>query len=274
MIATIRPIGGAGIALLLFVCVSASAAYAGESISAERAREIALAQTRGGEVVELDRHYGGDGIYYYRLEIVGDNGAYHVEIDAADGALIQFIRKGGHKGGKMQKRVPDAPSAEAPGKNLTLEQATALALEHTNGGTVIDVDIDVKRGGRTVYEFEILANDAKYEIEIDGASGRIIDFERNGRRYRPITPEEILAADGPDAPPQNAPSAATPSPRLDAATAQALAQTRVGGGVVADYELETDDGRYVHEVVIVADGKRYRLEIDDATGGIRELSVR
>ncbi len=104
-----------------------SAVYAGESgITPERAREIALAQTGAGDVMELDRHQGGGGREYFRLEILTNDGAYHVEIDANSGRLLQLIRK--HDGGRREvEQLPSSPPAA--GSELDYTQALELALQ-------------------------------------------------------------------------------------------------------------------------------------------------
>lgn len=151
----------------------------------------------------------------------------------------------------------------------------ALALQHTNGGTVVESDIDVKRSGRIIYEFEIINAGVKYEIEIDGDTGTILDFERNGKHiYIPVQPAAAPAAGVAASPAESAPRAQSGGTKIAAETAQSMAREKIGGGMVSEYKLETSGGRYFHEIVIVLGNKRHRLEIDDESGAIRELSVR
>lgn len=255
-------------AALLFstiVCVSAVAAESGP-ITVERAREIALAQTGGGEVMELDKHYRGNGIHFYRLEIVSDDGAYHVEIDASNGKLLQFIRKHGYnKHGYKRNRQAVADAA------ISFEQALAAALERTGGGTVVESETDVKRDGRIIYEFEIVNNGVKFELDIDGSSGEIVKFKQKGRPLYPIpTP-----APGAEAPvvQSSVQTVGLPQPRLDAAAAQAIAREKIGGGTVTEYKLDLDDGQLVHEMKLVNGNTRYEVEIEDASGAILEFSA-
>lgn len=284
--ANVCRMGGLFFALALSAVVwgGAIAGEAAGGITAERAKEIALAQTGGGEVIVVDRHYRGDG-YYFRVVVLGDDGAFQIMVDADDGKLMQFIRKHGYKGDKKYKRyLPPQSGVVTDGNPITMEQALAIALEQTGGGTVIDSDVDVKRNGRVRYEFEIVSDGAKYEIEIDGATGAIIEFERNGRHYyvpdRFVTsapdfaPKALVVVPDPEAGGAPSGDASTAGAKIGAEAAQALAKGTVGGGMVTEYKLETSGGRFVHEIVVVFNNQRYRLEIDDDSGAVRELSVR
>lgn len=266
------------VAMSAVLCCGAVAA--GEGISAEQAKEIALAQTGGGEVVEMERRFGGGGVNYYRIMVFADDGPYHVEVDADTGKLLQFIRKHGYKGYKRRGDYIATPPAAgvAGGAAITREQAMAIALGQTNGGTVVDSDVDVKKRGRIVYEFEIIKDGVKYEIEIDD-TGAIVDFERKGRRRYLVAQPVVVSESGTAVAPSVAAGETGGSPvasaaRIAAEAAQAMAREKVGGGVVTEYKLETSGGRFFHEVVVVRDALRHRMEIDDASGVVRELSVR
>lgn len=267
------------VALILTACLGGGTALSGETagpISIEQAKSIALQQTGGGEVVEVDRHYRGNGVHYYRIVVLGQDGPYQLEIDANNGNLIQFIRKHGYKGYRNPVYVAPAPSA---GAGLTQEQAMALALKQTGGGTVVEIDVDVKKHGRIIYEFEIINNGAKYEVEIDASTGTILEFERNGKHYyvpvQPVSVPESSVISPPPATDVSAAAAPVPAQaKMSAEAAQTLAMEKVGGGAVTEYKLETSNGRFFHEVAVVKDNRRHRMEIDDDSGTIRELSVR
>lgn len=268
------------VALMLGVCGGfGGAADGGGAISVEQAKSIALAQTGGGQIMDIGGHYRGHGMYIYRLEIVGDSGAYHVEIDANTGAIFKFIQKHGYKGWKGPHPVP----SPATGGGLGVEQAQALALAQTGGGYISETDIDVKKNGRIIYEFEIINQGVKYEIEIDGLTGAILEFERDSKRYRhyPMPVPQPGVASTPASVPTPAPAAApgtaplpAPGAKIDAARAMALAVEKAGGGTMTGYSLETSGGRLVHDIILVKDNKRHAMEVDDENGTVRELSVR
>lgn len=62
---------------------------AGNMISAEQAAEIALKESGGGAVVELDMD-SDDGVQHYDVEIVDGNKEFELEINAADGKVLKF----------------------------------------------------------------------------------------------------------------------------------------------------------------------------------------
>lgn len=246
---------------ILFSCGVAKGAERG-LITPERAMEIALAHTGGGQVLELDRHYGSGGLGYYRVEVIGNEGRYQVEIGAADGGILKFIKKNGkmRPGAVPVPIAPVGPVVPAPsvpigGAPLTREQALDMAMQQTGGGVLIESEIDHKRGGRIVYEFAIYNNGTEYEVEID-SFGNMLEFKRKDSR-------RSLAG-----------AAAAFQPRLDATSAQSLAKGQIGGGDVTEYKLDTDKGRLVHEITLVKDGRRYEFDINDADGMVLEMSVK
>lgn len=262
--------GSVLIAFSLSAGVLAGGGAAAGEVTPERATEIALEQTGGGEVMNMGRHSRGGGVHYYRFEILSPIGAFHVEIDSTDGSLIQFIKKYGGKGYKGYY-VPSAPAASTPGNGngtvITQDQALAIAMQITGGGTVVDRDVDVKKWGRVVYEYEIVNDGIKHEIEID-SFGNVIDYEqKRSRRYFIPTPVPDPAA-------SSAPSAGTaaaPRTKLDLVAIQALAKEQVGGGTVTEYKYDAKKTPPSHEITIVRENRRYELEMDE-DGNVQKLS--
>lgn len=105
-------------------------------------------------------------------------------------------------------------------------------------GRVVDVELERMRGGRYVYEIEILTADrGKLEVRVDGASG------------------ELLERDGAAA------SAHRPLPGL-----LREAQSRFGGRVI---DVELEHGLYQVELMR-PDGRRAHLAMDPVTGAMDE----
>lgn len=246
---------------LVAVIACAAVSFAAETgpITPERAQEIALAQTGGGQIALLVRSGGGPN-QFYKVEVINNNTRYHLQIDAFNGGMRKFVQKSMGRGGPIAV-IPPA-NATAPGivppagtsgaAPLTREQALAIAQQMTGGGAVLESKMKTKNYGQTVYEFEIVNNGTKYEIDIDGF-GNVLEFEQKGGYA-------ILPGS----------SAGTQS-RLDMAAAVEIAKRQTNGGAVTDYELDTDDGRLVHEVSLADGARRYEVEIDDATGEIVKL---
>lgn len=160
--------------VLIAFCVSATAVSAvADSITTDRAKEIALSQTGGGNVVDMKRKY--DGHSYYWVQVVR-NGEYHtVEIDTTSGNILKYANKS-RDSSKNDVLLPSFPTGAV---GLTHDQALEQALKMTNGGTVLESKLHGKKKGRLVYEFEIVNRGTEYEIEIDAVTGNILEFERH-----------------------------------------------------------------------------------------------
>ncbi len=233
-------------------CITVSSAIAADAdITPDRARELALSQVDGGRVLEQQLHRGGQFGPYYRFEVEGSDGFYHMEVDAQSGRLIQLARKHGPRRGSASA-PGTSTAAEGQPFPITFDRATEIALERSGGGVVVESEVDRKRNGRMVYEFEIYNNGTRYEMDVDSATGDIIEFEqsssRRGRAYDQST-------------------------RLSTAEAERIAMDRVGGNaMVVKYKLDRDDGRIIHEIDLRGNGRRYEVEIEDVSGGIIEYS--
>ena len=162
------------LALIAFCAVATPVSARADTITTDRAKEIALGQTGGGNVVDMSRKYGGHG-YYYWVQIV-KGGEYHtVEIDVNSGDVLKYVNKSRDKS-KVDVVIPPPPVGTV---GLTHDQALEQALKMTNGGTVLESKLHGKKKGRLIYEFEIVNSGTKYEIEIDAATGNVLDFERH-----------------------------------------------------------------------------------------------
>ncbi|MCD8141230.1 MAG: PepSY domain-containing protein [Planctomycetaceae bacterium] len=143
-------------------------------------------------------------------------------------------------------------AGESRGTLLSYDQALEIAMNLLGGhGTVTESDIDHKRSGRVIYEFDIESDNYEYEVEIDGYTGDVLQYKQ----------ERIKAGRG-----------RTAGLRLDAKTVQDMAREQAGGGTVVKYEVDRDDGRIIHEITIVDGQTRHKMEIDDATGDVVEYS--
>ncbi len=69
------------------------AAASDTPVSYEQAREIALARTGGGDVVQIEKDYKRSGRVIYDIEVHGVDAEYELEIDANTGAIVEFKRE-------------------------------------------------------------------------------------------------------------------------------------------------------------------------------------
>jgi uncharacterized membrane protein YkoI len=114
-----------------------------------RASEAALAHTGGGEVIETETEDDG-------------NVAYSVEVRLADGTVTEVELD---EAFQVVGTEPDDDDADdGPLTGETLEQASAAALAHTGGGTVVDSEAET--GGNIAYSVEVRLDDGS-EVEVD-----------------------------------------------------------------------------------------------------------
>ncbi len=149
-------------------------------ISEERAKEIALEHAGLEEedvsFVKSELDYD-DGIALYEVEFYGkDYREYDYEISAGTGEIIGLDWDAENYDRK--NRQPEGTGQSAG--SLTMEEAKEKALQ-TAGVTAdqasrmkIEQDWD---DGRMVYEGEFVSGSMEYEFEIDGETGRILDWD-------------------------------------------------------------------------------------------------
>ena len=128
--------------------------HAGESRNNVKVKEI-----------DLDRD---DGRLVYEIEFYSSNKEYDYEIDAHTGKILEM---------DFDIEGFDIPKSNG---DIGMTKAKEIALSKVPGAnhnhfTDIEKDYD---DGRIEYEFEIIYNGYEYDIEIDGASGKITDFEK------------------------------------------------------------------------------------------------
>ncbi len=155
---------------------------------------------------------------------------------------------------KSVEQAQTTPEANADAEAIDKAKAQEIALAHagvkaadaTITKTMIDYD-----DGRQVYEIEWYADGAKYDYEIDAATGEVIksDYE-----------SKTLVGSG---------NSAT----LSETDAKKTAIARVSGATESDiyeWKLDYDDGHPEYEGTIIYGGSEYEFTIDAATGAITE----
>lgn len=142
------------------------------------------------------------------------------------------------------------PSVPAAG-DVGLEAAKSAALKHAGLSTAVftkaERDYD---DGRLEYELEFHTDSAAYEVTVDAATGRVLDYEKENLRG---------GTGGTDIGAQ-------------AAKAAALKHAGLSEGQVRELQVEWDNehGRAVYEVEFKSGGMEYEYVIDAATGSVLE----
>ena len=136
---------------------------------------------------------------------------------------------------------------------ISLDEAQEIALNAIDGKvTKAKKEHD---DGIDYYDFEIISDNQKYEIEVDAKSGKIIKNERDDD-YIPNSSESS----------QNNVSQTTTITNEDA---QRIAMERIGNnGYLVKCELDFDDGRQKYEIEIKNGNIEYEIAIDATTGEI------
>ncbi|MBS6115168.1 PepSY domain-containing protein [Thomasclavelia spiroformis] len=144
-------------------------------------------------------------------------------------------------------------------KAITLDEAQKIALGEVDGKVIRAVEeID---DGRSYYDFDIIANNQKHEIEVDASSGKIIKNEID-KDYIPSTTDQNNQT-------TNNQTTNNQTTTISNEEAQKIAMERVGNnGYLVKCELDIDDGRQVYEIEIRNGRIEYNIDIDAISGEI------
>ena len=149
----------------------------------------------------------------------------------------------------VQPSTPVNPSGD-----IGMEAAKSAALKHTGLSTAVftkaERDYD---DGRWEYELEFHTDSAAYEVTVDAATGRVLDYEKEN--LRGSTGSTDIGA--------------------QAAKAAALKHAGLSESQVRELQAEWDNenGRAVYEVEFKSGGMEYDYVIDAATGAVLDHEV-
>lgn len=216
--------------LLLTFCTAlsviyCSTAFAAQEITAEKAKEIALAKTGGGTVTECKPDYD-DGRKFYEIEIINAGTKYEMDV-AADNSQIYDYEQETYAGYSGTEEI-------------TAEAAQRIALEKTKGGEVISCKLDFEDGVK-IYEVDIVHEDIRYEVDISVTDSTILKFE-----------QETMASYN---------TSVSGNTEISADRAKEIALAKTGGGTVTKCKLEYEHGRKVYEIKIVSQNTSYELDV-------------
>lgn len=152
-------------------------------------------------------------------------------------------------------------------------------------GTITEMELE-KENNRAVYEIEIENDGMEYDLKVDGNSGEIIKIKekkitaQKENETKTTDNDKAVKEDTKDAQKQTTQEKKQSSKKeknnknlaIDATEAIAIAQKEYSG-TVTDLELEEEDGRYIYEIEIKANGEEAELEIDAMTGEIIVIEI-
>lgn len=144
--------------------------------------------------------------------------------------------------------------SNASTKTITLDEAQEIALAEVDGK--VTRAVEETDDGRSYYEFDIIANDQKHELEVDASSGKITKNEID-EDYVPSTTDT------------NNQTTNNQTTIISNEEAQKIAMNRVGNnGYLVKCELDSDDNRQVYEIEIKNGTIEYNIDVDAVSGEI------
>lgn len=259
------------LAAALAGCGNTPAADQTAKISMEQAQEAALeaanidaadAEVSSATLSEVA------GVTCYKVEFTSGDHAYNYSINAETGEVLEasYRDKNAAPTDSTQLDTPasgatSTPAQTAPSTNTNTStgavdkaKAQEIALAHAGikaaDATITKSKLDYD-DGRQIYEIEWYANGAKYDYEVDAATGEIVNSGYEA---------QTVVGTG---------SSAT----VSEATAKQTALARVSGATEKDiyeWKLDYDDGRPEYEGKIIYGGTEYEFTIDATSGTVTE----
>lgn len=175
---------------------------------------------------------------HYEVEFqVSGKGELEYKVEAYTGQVLTGQAN-------VQPSTPVNPSGD-----IGMEAAKSAALKHAGLSTAVftkaERDYD---DGRLEYELEFHTDSAAYEVTVDAATGRVLDYEKENLRGG--TGSTDIGA--------------------QAAKAAALKHAGLSESQVRELQVEWDSehGRAVYEVEFKSGGMEYDYVIDAATGAV------
>ncbi|MFQ8706127.1 MAG: PepSY domain-containing protein [Thomasclavelia sp.] len=141
---------------------------------------------------------------------------------------------------------------------LTLEEAQEIALKEV-AGKVLKAKED-RDDGVSYYDFTIITDTEKYEVEIDANSGKVLKTEKDDD-YIGTNSNSVDGTVTPNEPTNTS---------ITIEQAQQIALERVGEGYLTKSELDYDDDNGIkkYEIEIKNGNKEYEIEVNADTGEI------
>ena len=215
------------------------------------------------------------GVTCYKVEFTSGDHTYAYSISAENGEVLEasYRDKNAAPADSTQtdtttaSGVTTTPAQTAPNTNTSIgavdeAKAQEIALAHAGikaaDATITKSKLDYD-DGRQIYEIEWYANGAKYDYEIDAATGKIVSYDYDAENYTPSQSTNTNA-----------------NVKISEATAKQIALSSVPGATAANiykFKLDFDDGRWEYEGEIRYGTMEYDFTIDANTGALLEWDM-
>lgn len=212
----------------------------GGYIGMEKAVEIARNEAGGGKIDEKEFDKDDN---EYEIDIINEGSKYEVEINATTGDVkdVKIETKDG--------RAPADGEAVTDSGFIGMDEAVKVAKDKVGGGEVHEKEFD---RDDNEYEIDIFYGGSKYEVEINATTGEVKDIDQeneSGGDYM-----NNIEFDG---------------DFISSGEAVDAALDAVGGGAVAEWDLDKEDAEY--EIEIDYNGYEYEVEVDATTGEVLDV---
>ena len=157
---------------------------------------------------------------------------------------------------------------------LTLEEAQEIAVAEVEGKKVLKAKQDYD-DGVTYYDFTVVTDNEKYEIEVDANDGTILKKERdkdyvsntNEGTVTPIDNGNTVTNTN-DNTNNTTSNQTTTNNIISNEEAQNIALNKTGGGYLVKCELDHDDNMMVYEIEVKNGNYEYEIDINASNGDI------
>lgn len=157
---------------------------------------------------------------------------------------------------------------------LTLEEAQEIAVAEVEGKKVLKAKQDYD-DGVTYYDFTVVTDNEKYEIEVDANDGTILKKERDkdyvsNTNEGTVTPVDNgnTATNTNDNTNNTTSNQTTTNNIISNEEAQNIALNKTGGGYLVKCELDHDDNMMVYEIEVKNGNYEYEIDINASNGEI------
>lgn len=157
---------------------------------------------------------------------------------------------------------------------LTLEEAQEIAVAEVEGKKVLKAKQDYD-DGITYYDFTVVTDNEKYEIEVDANDGTILKKERDkdyvsNTNEGTVTPVDNgnTATNTNDNTNNTTSNQTTTNNIISNEEAQNIALNKTGGGYLVKCELDHDDNMMVYEIEVKNGNYEYEIDINASNGDI------
>lgn len=151
-----------------------SGVNSGNVIGREQVTELAKNQVNGAVVTDVDLEWE-HGRYEYEVEMYKDSTKYKLTFDAVTGNLIS--QKSETEDWSWYHTGSENASSNTSA-DIGMERAKQIALDRVPGATVRKIERDYD-DGRLIYEGELYKDGWEYDFEIDGATGAVLEWEKD-----------------------------------------------------------------------------------------------